>query len=301
MHLLLTLSSPTDVAIKTVPEIIKQASQSALGIFALLLVIVGFLAYAFFRKAPLRVKIPIFLVIVAGTAVYGLEINRISNKPEVIHYTGRVVDAKTQAPIHEAKVTVKMRDASPPLFTDSEGRYSFYRNIQDTKADARLLVTAEHYTPYDRIIPTDASSPLKDIRMTPLPVAMILTQKFRVVEASSGPKTSGVGAAWSPWYRASLGFAPAGYTFDHADFWLTGDRQCVAWAECRELAKNDQEVGFVLRPASRFRIVDHFLVAGPATMLRSKVEFCRRALFGVFFKARVVDLLGARDHHLGAV
>jgi hypothetical protein len=54
------------------PEIIKNASSSRLGIFALMLLIVAGLAYVFFRKSGERVRAAIFLCFFAGAALIGL-------------------------------------------------------------------------------------------------------------------------------------------------------------------------------------------------------------------------------------
>lgn len=64
----------------------------------------------------------------------------------------------------------------------------------------------------------------------------------RIVEASSGPKLSGKRTEWSPWYELRIGAAPEGYTVEKAEFWLSGDRSCGVWAECKETSKNPVEV-----------------------------------------------------------
>ena len=64
----------------------------------------------------------------------------------------------------------------------------------------------------------------------------------RIVEASSGSKLSGKAQQWSPWYEVRVGAAPEGYTVEKAEFWLSGDRSCGAWAVCKETTKNDNEV-----------------------------------------------------------
>lgn len=63
-----------------------------------------------------------------------------------------------------------------------------------------------------------------------------------IVTADSRIRSSGIGAAWSPWYRLGVGKAPKGYTVEKAEFWLTGARTCGVLAECRELAKSDDQV-----------------------------------------------------------
>jgi hypothetical protein len=56
-------------------EIIKQASQSKLGILALMLLLLGVLALAFFRRSDNNVKILVFVLALIGVALYAKAIN----------------------------------------------------------------------------------------------------------------------------------------------------------------------------------------------------------------------------------
>lgn len=69
----------------------------------------------------------------------------------------------------------------------------------------------------------------------------------KVVEVSSGSKISGKGKAWSDWYQVTTGAAPAGFTMEKTEFWLTGDRSCGSWAECKETKKDDVGVVWEFR------------------------------------------------------
>src|SRR6266404_8558977 len=86
---------------KSIPEIIKQASQSQLGILALLIIVLFGLAFYFFRKAPVAWRALIFLIFFSGVCVYAWEINRIAGRPVSVHYVGRVLDKLTSAPLPE--------------------------------------------------------------------------------------------------------------------------------------------------------------------------------------------------------
>lgn len=72
-----------------------------------------------------------------------------------------------------------------------------------------------------------------------------------ILTANSGPKRSGSGNNWSPWYRLRAGKAPGGYTLQNVEFWLTGDRTCDAGAECREVERNDDQVLWEFRLKGR--------------------------------------------------
>lgn len=65
-------------------------------------------------------------------------------------------------------------------------------------------------------------------------------------EQHSGFKDSGFRKEFSQWYELSLGSAPDGYTLipESAEYWLTGDRQCGSWANCRWISRDDRDVRF---------------------------------------------------------
>jgi hypothetical protein len=64
----------------------------------------------------------------------------------------------------------------------------------------------------------------------------------KIAEASSGPKLSGSRKDWSEWYQVKIGVAPAGYSVEKTEFWLSGDRTCGVWAECKELTRDETQV-----------------------------------------------------------
>ena len=291
---------------KSVPEIIKQASQSQLGILALLIIVLFGLAIYFFRGAPIRWRALIFLVFFCGVVAYAWEINRIAGRPVSVHYVGRVLDKLTSLPLPESKITVTLSNKSdPPRQTDSDGQFSFWISRSDPTQDATLHVDHEKYEPYQRIVPSDINNQLGDIhlalivqkesasqpaaaagsgglagvtksrsgltgssasvkrpsssvtdrdrspiQLAPPPASMIESTAelpTKVAVASSGPKLSGSGKEWSEWYQVSIGAAPAGYSLEKTEFWLSGDRTCGAWAECKELAKEETHVEWQFR------------------------------------------------------
>ena len=65
-----------DQLFKTLPDIIKAAAQSQLGILALLVVALSILAYAFFAKAAVRVRVGIFVLLFAGVIGFGVAMFR---------------------------------------------------------------------------------------------------------------------------------------------------------------------------------------------------------------------------------
>ena len=295
---------------KSIPEIIKQASQSQLGILALLIIVLFGLAFYFFRGAAVGWRVLIFLIFFCGVGVYAWEINRVAGRPVSVHYIGRVLDKLTSAPLPESKVTVTLRNnPEPPRQTDSDGQFSFWISRSDPTQDATVRIDHEKYEPYRRIVPSDTSTQLGDIPLTlvaqNVPVAPVVQPgevvassgqlpavppqasaaakvavqlkrpplgviekvqrpikvarspasmtastaepPTKIVEASSGPKLSGSGKDWSDWYQVRIGASPAGYSVEKTEFWLSGDRTCGAWAECKELTKDETQVVWQFR------------------------------------------------------
>ncbi len=61
-----------DQLFKSLPDIIKAAAQSQLGILALLVVALAILAYIFFAKARVKIRVGIFVLLFAGVVGFGV-------------------------------------------------------------------------------------------------------------------------------------------------------------------------------------------------------------------------------------
>jgi hypothetical protein len=68
-----------DQLFKSLPDIIKAAAQSQLGILALLVVALSILAYLFFGKATVKVRIGIFVLLFAGVIGFAVAMFRASD------------------------------------------------------------------------------------------------------------------------------------------------------------------------------------------------------------------------------
>jgi hypothetical protein len=80
-------------------EVIKQASQSKLGLLALMILLLAALALAFFRKESSKVKLAIFVLALLGVALYAKAIT-----DSVSIYRVRVVLVYRGTPIDEGRV-----------------------------------------------------------------------------------------------------------------------------------------------------------------------------------------------------
>jgi hypothetical protein len=68
-----------DPLFKSLPDIIKAAAQSQLGILALLVVALSILAYVFFAKAAMKIRVGIFVLLFAGVIGFGVAMFRASD------------------------------------------------------------------------------------------------------------------------------------------------------------------------------------------------------------------------------
>jgi hypothetical protein len=118
-------------AVKMAPDIIKAASASPLGILALLVLVLGFLAYVYFKSAPLSIRIGIFAALLLGASLYAVAITNAAQKKGadgptsqtvpngVIAIDGTVADTVKGDSIALAAVTTAL--SASPAITDSNG------------------------------------------------------------------------------------------------------------------------------------------------------------------------------------
>jgi hypothetical protein len=66
--------------VKTIPDIIKAAAERPLGIFALMIICLSLLAFAFFRGANQYVQLAIFLCLFGGVVAFGFSLRSEPNK-----------------------------------------------------------------------------------------------------------------------------------------------------------------------------------------------------------------------------
>ncbi len=134
-----------------IPEVIKQASQSKLGIAALLAIIVGCLAWGFFRKAPIRIRIAIWLLIFGGTVAFYAE--SVEKAVEIgvdksVIVSGTVVESPSNDPIKLAQISLVGRPET--AVSDDNGNFML-KIVGEGKGqlDLRLRVRHDNYEPYD--------------------------------------------------------------------------------------------------------------------------------------------------------
>ena len=193
----------------------------------------------------------------------------IQPKGQAIHIAGHVRDQYTGKAIEAARIRVLPSTDDAAWRTDSKGRFSFWIPKHDL---GRIEIEAERYGTLSLLPTTDA---LHDVRLVPesgnSSTALRLSgaNAFAVIPASqgvapaimtadSGPRPSGTGSNWSPWYRLAIPKAPTGYSVSRIEFWLSGDGACGRSAECRQLTGDDEHVLW------EFRLHGHTEIGAPA-------------------------------------
>jgi hypothetical protein len=185
-----------------------------------------------------------------------------ARKAKAVRVRGRVLDSVTGKPIAEAHLKMLPTETGS-WSTDERGQFAFWI---PSNVGSRVEIEREQY-----------ASVAVDLRggfLGDIPLGRLASSEWQlggpgdvmpasqlvapaIVTADSGPRFSGNGYAWSAWYRLGVGKAPAGYTIQKVEFWLSGDRGCGAWAECRELLRSDSEVVW------KFRLRGHDEVGAP--------------------------------------
>jgi hypothetical protein len=70
------LENSMDSFLENAPKIIEEAAKSTLGLFALMILVLAFLSYTFFRHASIQIRTTIFILMFIGAMSYGFTIFR---------------------------------------------------------------------------------------------------------------------------------------------------------------------------------------------------------------------------------
>jgi hypothetical protein len=234
--------SSADVA-KSVPDIIKAASASPLGIFALIILIVGALAYVYFRSAPIKVRIGIFAAFFLGAVLYGVAITKAagSDSPTkadsqssasnlTLSIDGMVADSGTGKSIELATVTTVLSPS--PVITDSNGIFHVKVKLPAPGESVILHVSKDGYQALDWTITPPVSGGIRILlskgSQAAAPAAAVVTSETY----KSDNAASGACKDFGAWATVCSADKPDGWTIAAQNFSLTGDRAGCAYAEC---------------------------------------------------------------------
>jgi Na+/phosphate symporter len=78
------------------PDVIRAAASSTLGILSLMCLILGIVALAFFKGAPIRARSIVFAILFIGVAGFGYAILNQRSSPSVPELTQQFVSGRWQ-------------------------------------------------------------------------------------------------------------------------------------------------------------------------------------------------------------
>lgn len=126
------------------PNIIEAAAKSPLGIFALLVLILGFLAYVYFKNATVRVKATIFCALLLGVFLYGFSLSIEARRDTAITIRGLVFDEKSSG---LENVQVDSAEQVAPELTDGSGIFVIQFHLSPEQTRTVLSFSKNGYAP----------------------------------------------------------------------------------------------------------------------------------------------------------
>lgn len=143
-------TNDVEVLYKSVPDIIKEASASPLGILALIILALAIMGVLFFRGAKIQVKMPIYLALVVGAAVYAISIH---NTPTVGKtFQGHVKERPDDEPVAHALINADVDGGTETRLTDSSGDYVLTFNSPKAQVE-EIAVEKDGYEPFTKNLP----------------------------------------------------------------------------------------------------------------------------------------------------
>jgi hypothetical protein len=229
--------SPLKGLIDKASDIITAASHNPLGIVALVVLSIFIVGYLWFNPDSTRVRIGIFLAMIASALVFFLvglhgsppgavtkaspSLQPAAGAPPAheVTYVGRVQDRLTLLPVQGAQAEIEIEQTPRYDYTDSEGIYRVKINQAKPDSEARLHIQADGYRPFDLHLGAESVSSILPVRLDPMkaastgsPATRKATYLGRVLdEATRSPV---VGA------KVVLGVRPPAYTDNDGVFWF---------------------------------------------------------------------------------
>jgi hypothetical protein len=150
--------------VRYLPNIIQAASQSVLGIVALIVVTMGMVAYGLFRKSSGQKKLVALLMTLSGLILFGIVVYRQEAKPAQVLF-GQINDARTGKPIANAKVSMEGGGPSIVAYSDSDGEFTITPDKTFTNT-ASIRVQASGFNGVERLISLPTGTRI-DFRLDP--------------------------------------------------------------------------------------------------------------------------------------
>jgi hypothetical protein len=161
------MSSLSESAPKALPDIIRAASTSPLGIFALMIVAISVLAWIFFKDVGERLRAAVFIMLFVGVAAYGFAIANSFRGDTPI--TGIVLDERSGKPVAGALVSsASGGNNNGSAYSGPSGDFFLPSR---SRGSTTLRVTATGYKPGAETVTAPARL---TIRLVPLTAQVVL-------------------------------------------------------------------------------------------------------------------------------
>jgi|ERR1700733_7011584 len=145
---------PSNEFFSVIPEAIKQASGSPLGILALLAIILGLLGWFFFQRGPIWAKFTVWILLFAGAVMFfavSVATAASIGAKGFLTVSGTVVDSTSNDALKLAQVSIVGTPEN--AVSDDNGYFSLeIARAGNAQIDLRLRVSKEGYQPYDSTI-----------------------------------------------------------------------------------------------------------------------------------------------------
>jgi hypothetical protein len=124
--------------LKDLPEIIRAAAQSELGIFALMIIVVSVLAWAFFKQAKVNVRLTIFFSFFAGVVAFGVSLKAEADKQGTQTPPATPTVTPTPTPIPSPPPTPTVTQTPTPTPTPQEVVRTIQANVANWQGDVAI-------------------------------------------------------------------------------------------------------------------------------------------------------------------
>jgi hypothetical protein len=208
----------------------------------LIIVVLGVLAYVYFKSAPVNIRVGIFAALLVGATMYAVAITNAAHTKEpdrpvamgatsaVTEIDGTVADADNGNSIRLATVSTVL--STSPAVTDTNGVFHLKIKTPDHGDAVVLHVSKSGYESLDLTITPPISDGVR-ILLTKGPAASN-TGPFKTSNETykSDQVASGACKDFGTWATLCSPDKPEGWTIAAQNFSLEGDRAGCSYAEC---------------------------------------------------------------------
>ena len=109
----------------SIPKIITAAAVSQLGIWALIIIVLGLIAFLFFRRAPVGYKVGVFVFMFIGFGLFGVATSRVELPP--FGSQTQVQSKQEQDRLSKANALLELADRERTLGHNDKARAAYIK------------------------------------------------------------------------------------------------------------------------------------------------------------------------------